>query len=791
MLERLSGLITRRPLFVLGIWAGVLAVAFATAVAGVVGPPVTERLGSGDLIVRGGALEGSNLVRETTLDGPAVLLILENVSLNARVNRSGAVYQAPDVKAQFDRVRPRILRLSGVLRVQDAFQGAAIGRYDETTAPFISDRQDRVLMAVILRKDLPAEQRAALTEQVSRELDTVAPAIPGTTGLVGGEDTLKADITRYSEHDVQSGELVALPISLLLMVIVFAGFLAAGLPIVGAIAGIVCSLGSLLVFSYVIDLDPVVVNIVTVLGLGLSIDYGLLLVSRYREEFSALGGADIASDAARERALAAALGSSGRTILFSGLTIAIALSGLLVFNTTLLQAMGAAGISTVIVSMASAVTLVPALIVLAGPRLLRPSSLTKARGIGPMLRAFGEIAPPEGAFSKLCRVTQRFPGLTVWIVLAALFLAALPVARMDIVSTTAGLLPRGEQQRELFDTLEQHFSLAAPPPIQVVAAAPAGDVQSLVEQLKEIPAVSQVDPPVQQSDDYRRVTVIGVRVAGSRDSQPTAAVVHRIRDLTPGYRVWVTGPSVVTVDYLADIRSRGPLAAAIVVLATFVLLFLMTGSLLIPIKALLMNVVSLGASLGIVVWAFQDGALEGLLGFTSVGGIETYVPPIVLAFGFGLAMDYEVFLLSRITENKRNGMSNDEAVSAGLQSSGRIITSAALILIIVFIGLLTGRVLMIKETGLALAASVLVDASLVRMLLVPATMTLLGDWNWWAPPFMRRWHERFGISEGSAAGSAARPGVAGGPLTPEPGTSWPPVPSPAYGRHQMRERIRN
>jgi RND superfamily putative drug exporter len=185
----------------------------------------------------------------------------------------------------------------------------------------------------------------------------------------------------------------------------------------------------------------------------------------------------------------------------------------------------------------------------------------------------------------------------------------------------------------------------------------------------------------------------------------------------------------------------------IVVLATFVLLFLMTGSVLVPVKALFMNVISLGATLGVLVWVFQDGLGELFLGFTSPGGIEVAIPPLALAFGFGLAMDYEVFLLARIKELRDTGMSNDEAVSAGLQRSGRIITSAALIIVIVFAGFITGELLIIKQTGVALATAVAIDATLVRILLVPATMTLLGEWNWWAPRPLRRLHERFGVSE--------------------------------------------
>jgi RND superfamily putative drug exporter len=392
--------------------------------------------------------------------------------------------------------------------------------------------------------------------------------------------------------------------------------------------------------------------------------------------------------------------------------------------------------------------------------------------VGRAMRAFGDVAPPEGAFSKLCRVTQRYPALTVWIVLAVLLVSALPVLRMDIVNSAAGHLPKGQEQRELFEELQRDFSFASVPPITVLAASPVEGVDGLVRAIEATPGVIRVDPPRQQTDGWRTVTVLAVRVAASDSSNPAAEVVERIRILNPPYRMWLTGQAVVTVDYVADLRSRAWLAATIVVLATFVLLFLMTGSVLVPVKALLMNVVSLGATLGIVVWGFQDGALEGLLGFSSVGGVETFVPPIVLAFGFGLAMDYEVFLLARIAENRERGQSNGDAVAAGLQGSGRIITSAALILVVVFIGLLTGRVLMVKETGLALAASVVVDASLVRMLLVPATMTLLGEWNWWAPAPLRRLHERFGLEEHRPAPHAVA-------LTRPPPTEAPSVGQPA------------
>ena len=248
-----------------------------------------------------------------------------------------------------------------------------------------------------------------------------------------------------------------------------------------------------------------------------------------------------------------------------------------------------------------------------------------------------------------------------------------------------------------------------------------------------------------------RVSVLGLRAQAGAGGPEVERVARLVADHRPSFEVYVTGIAAHHAAFLDHVKARAPFAAGIVVLATFVLLFLMTGSVLVPAKALLMNVVSLGASFGVLVWVFQDGHLEGVLRFDSVGGIDTTIPALALAFAFGLAMDYEVFLLSRIKELRDAGANNNEAVVAGLQRSGRIITSAALIIVIVFAGFVTGQLLVIKQLGVALSVAVAVDATLVRMLLVPATMTLLGEWNWWAPKPLRRLHERFGVREGSAA----------------------------------------
>jgi RND superfamily putative drug exporter len=305
------------------------------------------------------------------------------------------------------------------------------------------------------------------------------------------------------------------------------------------------------------------------------------------------------------------------------------------------------------------------------------------------------------------------------------------------------LLPPSAPDRLFFDTLAEQYPASGIPTVQVVGEATPAQMAPLADEIAAMEGVELVPPPRAVSDQYSVINVYMV------DPDPGSAeakdVVASVRGNRTDYQTWVTGQTAALVDFTDSLAAQAPAAIAVVVLATFVLLFLLTGSILVPIKALLINVVSLGASLGVLVWVFQDGHGESLLGFKSTGGIETIIPILVVALGFGLAMDYEVFLLSRIKEFRDQGMTNNEAVVAGLQRSGRIITSAALIVVLVFSGFVAGELLVIKQTGVALAVAVTVDATLVRCLLVPATMTLLGEWNWWAPAPLRRLHNRLGL----------------------------------------------
>jgi RND superfamily putative drug exporter len=327
---------------------------------------------------------------------------------------------------------------------------------------------------------------------------------------------------------------------------------------------------------------------------------------------------------------------------------------------------------------------------------------------------------------------------------------------MQLRSSGVQLLPVGAEQRELFETLDEEFpGLRASDMTVVVTSTDEQLLADLAADIEAVEDVAEVRPPqvldAGEADDAGGGelavldVVLDLEDASSSEARTAVEEVRAIE--VPGAETYVTGLAAGLVDFTDALLEQAVLAVGVVVLATFVLLFLMTGSLLVPAKALVLNVLSLGAAFGVLVLVFQEGFGDYLLGFVATGGIEVFIPPLVLALGFGLAMDYEVFLLARIKEQRDAGLPNDEAVATGLQRSGRIITSAALIICIVFAGFVTGELLIIKQTGVALAVAVAIDATLVRILLVPATMTLLGEWNWWAPAPLRRLHERFGFSE--------------------------------------------
>ncbi len=734
-MHALGRFVGRHPRTVVAAWVLLVLAGFALAVGGLAGQTLFQRLGSGNPEVPGQAQRADDLLTRTSPTGGSVLLVLDRVAASSAPARAAAG-QAADAARRV----PGVAQVSGPVPATD-------GR-----ALLVSAALDRGLGQAAADRT-----RAELTSTFRR----AAAGLPGAVAGVSSQSALVSEITGQVEKDLQAGEGIALPLSLVVMVGVFGGFLAAGLPIVGAVAAIAGALASLLAFSYAITLDASVVNVVTILGLGLSIDYGLLLASRYREELRRPpvdhGDRTRAQVRARRKrvpdeALEATMGSAGRTVAFSAVTVALSLCGLLFFDAPILRAIGAAGVSVVLVALAVALTLVPALLTLAGRRMIRPGLPQRAPGLRRLLGRFGDVAPPLGVFSRLAGRVQRRPVAALVAVLVVLGVAAAPVGQIRLVSSGIELLPRSSANRQVFEAVQNRFPGSATPAIQVVSRArPAVLDAWLARVVPQLPGGARAGPALEHSAPELSIASAPVSLSVPASSDAARQSVLDLRQRAAGRGApagtLVTGESARLADFVGSLTARAPIAIGLVVLATFVLLFLMTGSVLVPVKALLANLVSLGASFGVLVWVFQDGHLEGLLGFTSAGGVETTIPALVLAFGFGLAMDYELFLLSRVLELRREGVGNDEAVRLGLQRSGRIITSAALIIVVVFAGFVSGKLLVIKETGVALAVAVLVDATLVRLVLVPATMTLLGEWNWWAPAPLRRLHTRFALRE--------------------------------------------
>ncbi|NUO91540.1 MAG: MMPL family transporter, partial [Dermatophilaceae bacterium] len=676
-LARLGGLVARHPRSWVLAWVVVAVSCFAVAVGGVTGETLFERLHSGAPTVDSEASRAQDVIAESRPTLQTLTLQVSGVDLG----------DPKVVAAGVERTRA-VAAVSGVKGVRSPLL-APEGPTDPSVAPLLrsgSTGAGGFVTVVDFDPRLDGNAQKAAESATEKALLAVPEAMGGT-GRLGSSNKVITAITGTVERDLLRGEGIALPLTFLVMVFVFGGFVAAGMPIVGAVVAIGGGLASLFGFSHAVELDATVVNIVTLLGLGLSIDYGLLTVSRFREEL-AHRQHDVPTREEVTRATERTVATAGRTVLFSGLTVAIALAGLLAFEASIMRAIGVAGVSIVLVAMVVAITLVPALCVMGAKRLSRKAV---------------ERPSDVGLFSRLAHGVQRRPVLVIAAVIVVLVTLALPTLSMKLTSSGTELLPKGADQRVFFEDLARDYPALTAPEVTVVAASSDRNaVTAWADGFRASPGVESVTVQPLGATHQR----VDLRVAGGPTSDRAQDLVTAVRDRTAPFETLTTGQAAGQIDFLDSMSARAPYAVGLVVLGTFVLLFLMTGSVVVPVKALLLNLISLGAALGVVVWIFQEGHLEGLLGFSSVGAVESMVPFLVLAFGFGLSMDYEVFLLSRIVEFHRHGATNDRSVSLGLQRTGRIITSAALLIVIVFAGFVAGDILIIKQMGVALVAAV-------------------------------------------------------------------------------------
>ena len=682
----------------------VLAAWMLLFVAGItIGSMVFSRLHDSNGGAGTESVQGSAIVQQASSIGPTAVVLVKGPPVAAASTRASV--QA--LTARLERL-PQVTGAVNAYTSNDPMLRAADGH---TSVIVVSVRTNAPMMAREMAVD--AMRSAAHN------------AVPGATVQVGGDLGVMRDGMLAVKSDLFRGEALALPVLLIALFFIFRGWRAALLPIAAALGTTAGALILLMAMTHVTDVSSYSVDVITLFGLALAVDYSLLMVNRFREVRAA--GADI------HGAVEFTAATAGRTVTFSALTVAAALSGLFAFGDPTFTSVAVGGIATVLVALASALTLLPALLGAWG-RKLKMAHRQEAE---------------DGFFGRLARAVQRRPVLAAAGVSALLLAAALPFLHANYGLGDPRALPPGSEGRQVALALYAEFPEMRADPVTVVAKIPASDprIAAYAATLARLPGAGavSVEPGL-----HGNVAAIDVTPAGTAQGATAEHLVTTVRADRPHFRTWVTGPAAVLTDFKATIAQRLPYALAIIGLATFALLFLMTGSVLIPVKALVMNTLSLGAVFGALVWVFQDGHLAGILGFTAFGAIEAWVPVIVFAFAFGLSMDYEVFLLSRIKEAHDETGDTNHAVATGLQRSGRIITSAAFLVIIVFLGFAAGQTLGIKEFGLALAIAVAVDATLVRCILVPATMTLLGPANWWAPGPLRRLHQRLGLHEAPA-----------------------------------------
>jgi RND superfamily putative drug exporter len=645
-----------------------------------------------------------------------------SVTLVAVVN--GQPVNDPATRAAVVRVSQSVSGLPHVVDVVNA--------YDASDPRLRAKDGNASLIVVTLDQ---TTDMATVKTEVTQVRKTLHDAIPGATVKVGGQLAAMSDQTDATQSDLLKGEAIALPILLLALFLVFRGWRSALMPVMSALVTVSGALLILLLATKFIDVGGYAIDVVALFGIALAVDYSLLIVSRFREERAAHTGSDIATAVTRT------VEAAGRTISFSAMIVIASLAGLFVFGDPIFTSLAIGGIATVLVALAAGLTLVPALLGVWG------------RKIKPGVHQVTD----NGFFGRLARRVQRHPIVVAAAAVAILLGAGVPFLGAQYSNGDPRTLPTSFESRAVNDLLAANFPGTQADPIQVVAPIPATDprVTAYAEELRQLRGVASVT--IEQGLTGN-VSAIDVTPTGTSQDAAAQQLVRELRS-NPPYQTYVTGTAAFLIDFEHHIAQRLPYALLLIALVTFVLLFLMTGSVLVPVKALIMNALSLGATFGALVWIFQDGHLSGLLGFTAFGAIEVWVPVVVFVFAFGLSMDYEVFLLSRIKECHDEGCDSNTAVAHGLQRSGRIITSAAALVMIVFLGFAAGSSLGIKEMGLALAIAVAVDATLVRCLLVPATMTLLGNANWWAPAPLRRLYQRFGMGEAPAADEPAFPAL--------------------------------
>jgi len=688
MLDAVAKLVTRRPGLIAAAAAGLAAVAlvFGAGVAKSLAPfgfddPATE------------SVKARKTVEQTAgYDPDLVLTAIIRPFTRRNVERTVATLDE----------EPAVAR---VLTVYSTHDRAMVSRDAHAT------------YAIALFRPVDDEARDKAAKRIEKRFEGNRNVLLGG-GMIGYEQ-----VGRTVEEDLVRAELIAFPLLLVLAFWVFRGLVAALLPpLVGALTILLAFLG-LRIATEVAALSVFALNLVTGMGLGLAIDWSLLVVSRFREEL--LDG--------RDGAVRRTIATAGRTVVFSAFTVAAAMASLLVFPQRFLFSMGVGGVLVALLGGAVSLIVLPAVLALLGPRL---NALAPSRWQRP--------GSGRGGWYGFSRFVMRRAPLVAAASAALLIVFGLPFLRVHFTAADARVVPRRASAHRVYDQIGADFRHTTTPFYAVLRGRRA-DVRPFVRRVAALPGSPRLGRTRRLAPNVWKLDVFAGIDYLSGDSQ---RLVHEIRALPTPLEVQVGGGSAAFVDEKASLADHLPLAIVLIVVSTVFVLFLMTGSIILPLKALVMNALTVSAAFGFLVFVFQDGRLRWLLGYPAAIGIDFTQPILLFAVAFALSTDYGVFLLSRIKEAHDAAEPNVEAVALGLQRTGRIVTAAALLFCTAVWTFATSRIVFVKQLGTGIGVAVLVDATIVRALLVPSLMRLLGDWNWWAPPFLRRIRERFRLAGG-------------------------------------------
>ena len=709
----------------------------------------------------GGALTNSSPARSELEYARASKLISSQIvqSTSTGGDQFDVLFSSPSLKVSDPAFRSAVedalagIRLDPrVAKVSTPYDGGA-------EAPTLVSRDGRAAVAVVSTKDpysIARNYYPALAAKVR----------PGPlTEVITGDLAISKAFNDVLESDVRRAELISLPLSLVLLVIVFGAVVAALLPVGVGVLAVVGGVAGTLLLARATDVSQYALNIVTLIGLGVAIDYSLFIVNRFREELAAGGS--------RETAVARTVATAGRAVTFSGLTVAVGLSGMLFFRGTFLASMGVAGGIAVILAVLYGLTFLAALLSILGPSVDRLPVPLRRPGRG-------------GFWRQAALAVMQRPVLFLVPALAVLVVLGFPFLHIRLSNGSVDGLPPGNPARDGYDRLVSDFPGQSQDLYAVVVdfrngtpliPARVGALYDLTQRIRSIRDVAGVHGVIDSSSSLTRAQYqalysrpaatlpaalraqlagsVGTHIAvlyveGNQDPSSDAArnILSAIRHgaAPPGSQVLVTGQTAFDVDTVNFILGHVPAAMGFVLFVTYAVLFLLTGSVLLPLKAVLVNLLSISAAFGALVFVFQDGHLASQLGFTAQA-IDPTVPVLLFCIVFGLSMDYEVMLVSRIQEEHGRIEDNRLAVAEGLERSGRLITGAAAIMVAVFGAFGLAQTIVIKEVGLGLALAVAVDATLVRAIVVPAVMRLLGGWNWWAPRPVAKLYRRLGLGE--------------------------------------------